>query len=144
VIYNSRDFLLVMCLHWHKISGFFAVESNLKGPRLWPSRLYMKCELTIQLYRNMSSALFTPFRLGTIVLAPLTRSRATKDQVQTDLGVEYYAQRSVFPGSLLITEGTGIHPLPALGSTFHIFTPMPKSRPGRRYVCFSLFVTLSE
>ena len=63
-----------------------------------------------------SSALFTPLQLSgltlshRIVLAPLTRSRATKDHVHTNLGVEYYAQRSAFPGSLLITEGTIIHP----------------------------------
>ena len=64
----------------------------------------------------MSSALFTPLQVGgltlshRIVLAPLTRSRATKDHVHTNLGVEYYGQRSAFPGSLLITEATAIHP----------------------------------
>ena len=63
-----------------------------------------------------SSALFTPLQVGRvtlshrIVLAPLTRSRATKDHVPTELGVEYYTQRSSVPGSLLITEGTLIHP----------------------------------
>ena len=63
-----------------------------------------------------SSALFTPLQVGRvtlshrIVLAPLSRSRATKDHVHTDLGVEYYAQRSSTPGSLLITEATTIHP----------------------------------
>jgi len=63
-----------------------------------------------------SSALFTPIQVGRltlshrIVLAPLTRSRATKDHVHTGLGVEYYTQRSSAPGSLLITEATAIHP----------------------------------
>ena len=63
------------------------------------------------------SALFTPLRVGRvtlshrIVLAPLTRSRATKDHVHTNLGVEYYTQRSSIPGSLLITEATTIHPM---------------------------------
>jgi len=63
-----------------------------------------------------SSALFTPLRVGRltlshrIVLAPLTRSRATEDHVHTQLGVDYYAQRSSTPGSLLVTEGTVIHP----------------------------------
>ncbi len=62
------------------------------------------------------SALFTPLQLGEltlshrIVFSPLTRCRATKDHVHTNLAVEYYAQRSAFPGSLLITEGTVIHP----------------------------------
>jgi len=65
---------------------------------------------------TQSSALFTPLQLSglslshRIVLAPLTRSRATKDHVHTNLGVEYYAQRSAFPGSLLITEASVIHP----------------------------------
>ena len=63
-----------------------------------------------------SSALFTPIEIGRltlshrIVLAPLTRARATKDHVHTQFGVEYYSQRSAFPGSLLITEATMIHP----------------------------------
>ena len=63
-----------------------------------------------------SSALFTPLQVGRlnlshrIVLAPLSRSRATKDHVHTKLAVDYYTQRSSFPGSLLITEATVIHP----------------------------------
>ena len=71
----------------------------------------------------MSPALFTPLRVGRlalshrIVLAPLTRSRATKDHVHTKLGVEYYTQRSSVPGSLLITEATTIHP--AAGAYSH-------------------------
>ena len=63
-----------------------------------------------------SSPLFTSLQVGRvtlshrIVLAPVTRSRATKDHIHTDLGVEYYGQRSSVPGSLLITEATPIHP----------------------------------
>ena len=70
-----------------------------------------------------TSALFTPLQVGRltlshrIVLAPLTRYRATKDHVHTELGVDYYAQRSSFPGSLLITEATAIHP--AAGASRH-------------------------
>ena len=70
-----------------------------------------------------SSALFTPLKVGRVtlshrvVLAPLTRSRATKDHVHTNLGVEYYAQRSSTPGSLLITEASTIHP--AAGAYLH-------------------------
>src|SRR5258705_13414812 len=65
---------------------------------------------------TQSSALFSPLQLNGLslshrnVLPPLTRCRATKDHVHTNLAVEYYAQRSAFPGSLLITEGTVIHP----------------------------------
>ena len=63
-----------------------------------------------------ASALFAPIQVGRltlshrIVLAPLTRSRTTKDHVHTNLGVEYYTQRSSAPGSLLVTEATVIHP----------------------------------
>lgn len=70
-----------------------------------------------------SSALFTPLKVGRltvshrVVLAPLSRSRATKDHVHTKLGVDYYSQRSAFPGSLLITEATTIHP--AAGAYSH-------------------------
>ncbi|KAH9886706.1 NADH:flavin oxidoreductase/NADH oxidase [Cubamyces lactineus] len=41
-----------------------------------------------------------------IVFAPLTRCRANKRGMQTDIGVEYYAQRASFPGTLLISEAT--------------------------------------
>jgi len=74
-------------------------------------------------YFTESSALFTPLQVGRltlshrIVLAPLSRSRATKDHIHTGLGVEYYAQRSSAPGSLLITEATTIHP--AAGAYAH-------------------------
>ena len=57
-------------------------------------------------------ALFTPSRIGAIevrnriAMAPLTRSRAGMDGVQTPLAVEYYRQRS--SAGLLITEATNI------------------------------------
>ena len=58
-----------------------------------------------------------------IVLAPLTRTRASNDHVHTQLGVEYYSQRSAFPGSLLITEATLIHPAAgALPNIPYIYT----------------------
>lgn len=65
---------------------------------------------------TVSPALFTPLQVGRltlahrIVLAPLTRSRATEDHVHTQLGVDYYSQRSSYPGSLLVTEATVIRP----------------------------------
>ncbi|TFK50391.1 NADH:flavin oxidoreductase/NADH oxidase [Heliocybe sulcata] len=58
--------------------------------------------------------LFQPKQIGDItlqhrvVLAPLTRYRASKEHVHGDLAVEYYAQRGSMPGSLLITEATFI------------------------------------
>lgn len=55
--------------------------------------------------------LFTPLKLGDIelanrvVMAPMTRSRATDDEeLVTDLHVEYYRQRA--SAGLIITEGT--------------------------------------
>ncbi len=61
-----------------------------------------------------NSRLFQPIRLGTsqlshrIVFAPLTRFRADKAHVPTDLQVEYYAQRASVPGTHLVTEATFI------------------------------------
>ncbi|KAI0659533.1 FMN-linked oxidoreductase [Cubamyces menziesii] len=56
--------------------------------------------------------LFQPVRVGDtplghrVVFAPLTRCRVNKRGMQTDIGVEYYAQRASFPGTLLISEAT--------------------------------------
>ena len=63
---------------------------------------------------HIGSKLFKPIRVGNIelkhrvVLAPLTRYRADKAHVPTDLMVDYYAQRASTPGGLLITEATFI------------------------------------
>ncbi len=63
----------------------------------------------------MSEKLFTPLTLGTltlpnrIVMAPLTRNRATPDgDVPNSLIAEYYAQRA--SAGLIISEGTQISP----------------------------------
>ncbi len=56
--------------------------------------------------------LFDPIQLGAvlcpnrIVMAPLTRGRATREHVPTDLMVEYYRQRS--GAGLIVTEATGM------------------------------------
>ncbi|KAG2235203.1 hypothetical protein BDF21DRAFT_431859 [Thamnidium elegans] len=58
-------------------------------------------------------AIFSPIKVGKnslqhrVVLAPLTRFRATTEAVPTDLLVEYYKQRAT-EGGLLITEATFI------------------------------------
>jgi N-ethylmaleimide reductase len=55
------------------------------------------------------SSLFTPIKLGKIdlanriVMAPMTRSRASQDGVVGDLTVTYYAQRA--SAGLIVTEG---------------------------------------
>ena len=55
--------------------------------------------------------LFDPIRLGAIdapnriLMAPLTRGRATRDHVPTPIMAEYYAQRAT--AGLIITEATG-------------------------------------
>ncbi len=57
-------------------------------------------------------SLFDPIRLGAIearnriLMAPLTRARATREHVPTPIMVEYYAQRA--GAGLIITEATGI------------------------------------
>jgi len=58
--------------------------------------------------------LFEPVHLGPylltnrIVMAPLTRSRASEDGTPTPLMAEYYAQRT--SAGLIITEGTNVSP----------------------------------
>lgn len=58
------------------------------------------------------TSLFDPIRLGAIeapnriVMAPLTRARATRDHVPTELMPVYYAQRA--GAGLIISEATGI------------------------------------
>ena len=57
-------------------------------------------------------SLFDPIQLGAIaapnrvLMAPLTRGRATREHVPTPLMAEYYAQRA--SAGLIITEATGI------------------------------------
>lgn len=59
-----------------------------------------------------SNHLFTPVRLGAIelpnriVMAPMTRSRATPEGIQTPLAADYYSQRA--SGGLLITEAIAV------------------------------------
>ncbi|KAH9958394.1 hypothetical protein BGW80DRAFT_1184876 [Lactifluus volemus] len=62
------------------------------------------------------STLFKPLSVGLmnlqhrIVMAPLARFRANKDHVHGELAKTYYSQRSGFPGTLIIAEGTAIAP----------------------------------
>ncbi|MDB5716665.1 MAG: 12-oxophytodienoate reductase [Sphingomonas bacterium] len=57
-------------------------------------------------------SLFDPIRLGAIhapnriLMAPLTRGRATRDHVPTEMMIEYYRQRA--SAGLIISEATGI------------------------------------
>ena len=59
-----------------------------------------------------TKTLFDPIRLGAIespnriLMAPLTRGRATRDHVPTPIMAEYYAQRA--SAGLIISEATGI------------------------------------
>lgn len=56
--------------------------------------------------------LFDPIQLGAIkasnriIMAPMSRSRATKDHIPTPMMIEYYRQRAT--AGLIISEGTGI------------------------------------
>jgi 2,4-dienoyl-CoA reductase-like NADH-dependent reductase (Old Yellow Enzyme family) len=61
-----------------------------------------------------NNTLFDPINIGKItlknriVMAPMTRSRASSDHIPNDLMVEYYRQRAT--NGLIITEGTSPHP----------------------------------
>ncbi|KAJ9619148.1 Chanoclavine-I aldehyde reductase fgaOx3 [Taxawa tesnikishii (nom. ined.)] len=63
-----------------------------------------------------NSKLFQPLQVGRsqlsnrLIMAPLTRFRASDDHVQLPFVKDYYAQRSCVPGTLLITEATFISP----------------------------------
>jgi N-ethylmaleimide reductase len=67
--------------------------------------------------------LFEPFQLGSVtlanrlVMAPMTRHRATLEGVPTDLAVDYYRQRA--SAGLIITEGT----YPEAMGRGYLFTP---------------------
>ncbi|MCJ1259775.1 Chanoclavine-I aldehyde reductase fgaOx3 [Lignoscripta atroalba] len=60
--------------------------------------------------------LFDPLQIGQthlnhrLVMAPLTRFRASLSHVQLPIATEYYRQRASTPGTLLITEATFISP----------------------------------
>jgi NADPH2 dehydrogenase len=62
------------------------------------------------------SALFQPLPVGAInvgyriVMAPLTRFRANKVHVHSELAKTYYTQRVSVPGTLLVSEATFISP----------------------------------
>lgn len=62
----------------------------------------------------METNLFLPFQAGAlklqnrIAMAPMTRSRATSNNIPTDIMVEYYGQRAT--AGLIITEGTSPSP----------------------------------
>ncbi|OSD00687.1 NADH:flavin oxidoreductase/NADH oxidase [Trametes coccinea BRFM310] len=68
--------------------------------------------------------LFRPIQVGDVTLghrvvfAPLTRFRANRRGVPSDLAVEYYSQRASFPGTLIISEATYVAPF-AHGRSFH-------------------------
>ena len=61
---------------------------------------------------SSAPGLFDPIQFGDIaaanrvVMAPLTRARATDAHVPTDLMIDYYRQRA--SAGLIITEGTGV------------------------------------
>ena len=58
------------------------------------------------------TTLFDPIQLGAIkasnriIMAPMTRARATKDHIPTPMMIKYYGQRAT--AGLIISEGTGI------------------------------------
>ena len=80
-------------------------------------------------------SLFDPIRLGAIqapnriIMAPLTRGRATRQHVPTPVMAQYYAQRA--SAGLIISEATGISQ-EGLGWPLHPASgPTIRCRPGR-------------
>jgi NADPH2 dehydrogenase len=63
-----------------------------------------------------SIRLFKPLRIGyfkvsnRVVLAPMTRFRADDSHVPLSFVADYYAQRALYPGTLLVSEATLIAP----------------------------------
>ncbi|CAE6500886.1 unnamed protein product [Rhizoctonia solani] len=61
-----------------------------------------------------ASKLFEPLCVGDltishrVIMAPMTRLRATQDGVVTEITAEYYSQRSAVPGSFLIAEAVSV------------------------------------
>lgn len=68
-----------------------------------------------KLQNNLTPPLLQPIKLGRyilnnrIIMAPLTRKRATNDLVPTDIMVTYYEQRA--SAGLIISEATNISPI---------------------------------
>jgi len=64
---------------------------------------------------SSSQKLFEPIQVGDltldhrVVMAPLTRFRATKTHAPGPYAAEYYSQRADAPGTLIVTEATIIH-----------------------------------
>lgn len=88
----------------------------------------------------MTDKVFTPIQVGKMTLdhrfamAPMTRSRATFDGVQTPLAADYYGQRAADMG-LLITEGVypslqgqGNHETPGLATAEHVAAWQPVTK----------------
>lgn len=70
----------------------------------------------IQTTSLKNTKVFTPIRVGDndishkIVFAPSSRLRSAKDEEPSDLQLKHYDDRSKFPGSLVIVEGTNATP----------------------------------
>jgi len=63
---------------------------------------------------EQSNLLFAPLNFGNfsvnhrIVMAPLTRFRATKEHIPSEMAIPYYGARAATPGTLIISEATFI------------------------------------
>lgn len=100
----------MLCIH-----RSFASDKTLshEGP---PSSDYLVSAAHMGSLSDTVPKLFQPIKVGDmtlghrVVMAPLTRGRATKKHVHTDIAVTYYAQRASVPGTLIIAEATFIAP----------------------------------
>jgi len=88
------------------VSSWIGFDGAQIGVRVWP--------VPPHLLMHMSDPLFTPLQAGALllpnrlVMAPLTRCRASAGRVPNALMAEYYAQRSAF--GLILSEATSISP----------------------------------
>lgn len=109
-IFKADPARLILCIH-----RSFASDTTLSHEGS-PSSDYLVSAARMATPSEPVPKLFQPIKVGDmalghhVVMAPLTRGRATKKHVHTDIAVTYYAQRASVRGTLIIAEATFIAP----------------------------------
>lgn len=110
---NSVLLLLVLILLQHSIIKVNAHDALSTTSYRFRLGFYLLVSAAMS---HENSKLFQPIRVGTmqlshrVVMAPLTRFRASDAHVPNEMMADMYAQRANPPGTLLITEATFISP----------------------------------
>src|SRR3569832_509183 len=105
---RSAALLVALGLSYYLYRGYRRVSSG-----TMPSRLLTRnrCRRSREM-SNQQITVFSPFKLGhcalpnRMVMAPMTRNRATDGNVPSELALEYYRQRT--SAGLIITEATQV------------------------------------